>query len=154
MDPTWIEPVANTGILLIPKCASSSLKKMRMGAAKSLKRDPVPDRMICFVREPIERLKSAYQFFSQSRSNKFRATWHQFIDAVLAGNPNIHWKPQTRFIERFDNPQVYPFEKVSEVWRMLVGSELAHANPSAYKALDDYRLNELRKHYAEDYQWR
>lgn len=154
IDPVWVEPVKGVGVLTIPKCASSSMKKMTKGAAKSLKRDTIPKRMIVFVRDPIERLESAYRFFSKSRSNKFNATWFELVDAVLNGHPNIHWMPQTRYIENFPGIEAYPFECLATVWRALFGTELTWANPSDPMDLAGYRIDELKEHYREDYQWR
>ena len=141
-------------MLMLLKCASRSMiasrpKKHRKGDRK------MPKEVHAFVRDPLERLRSVYQFFKKGPpiigETERTMPWEKFIDYVLAGKDNPHWRPASVMIERLGHPNVivHRFEDLGTEYPL---GDLPQRNKS--KKMDDldmnYRKDELLAFYADD----
>ena len=144
------------GVLVVLKSASRSVlasAKLKLRAGE----DMLPAEVHVFVRDPIERLRSAYQFFNHrppiegSRATTF--TWEEFIDNVLNGSKNIHWRPVSELVARAGiDPVLHLFENIGKEYPL---GPLQHKNTSATIDVDmSYRKSELQSLYADDYAMR
>lgn len=120
------------------KVGHNSLARMakREGWKARERRDG--DELLILFRDPTDRLRSAYQFFTQRLH--WEHTWEEFVDHILAGNRNNHWLPQS---EPHENPTRYmEFTKFLDV----------QENASEVIQVDtDYRKEEVREYYKEDW---
>jgi hypothetical protein len=104
---------------------------------------------VAFFRHPLERLKSAYSmWFYQGKASL--PDWHGFVDRVLDGWVDEHWKAQVLHVE--DVPNVYhKFENIQDHWEGYKRGCLPRENHwSRVPEIDDYREGELLILYAED----
>lgn len=141
----------DVGVVIIFKNASRSM--VTTGTVVSAHRVRLPKHLHVFVRDPIQRLKSAYQFF-HGRSRMKALTWEQFIDRVLAGDENVHWLPVTETLKRLnrDDVNVHLFENLATEYPL---GKLEHRNQSEPVNVDtDYRASDIRRFYAGDYNLR
>ena len=142
------------GVIVIFKAASRSMiaaktKQLAVG------RDELPDELHVFVREPIERLRSAYQFFVRrppAGEPNDNMSWEEFIDRVLDGAKNVHWRPVTEVLATVnrDDVIVHLFENLESEfpWGNLQRRNVAKVE---YDVDMTYRADELRTMYAGDY---
>ena len=89
-------------VALIPRVASSSIRDtvrtlyMQVSPEDALK----VDRRIAWVRDPIERLVSAYSFFHYavtSLPGHVTGTWESFVDYSMEVE-DYHWEPQSSLL--------------------------------------------------------
>ena len=119
------------------KVGHNSLAKMAKREGWKTK-DRDDEELLMLVRDPMDRLRSAYQFFTQRL--QCEQTWEEFVDNILAGNRNNHWIPQT---VHHENPTRYmEFDKFLDV------------QENASKEVDvpwEYRYEELLEYYEDDW---
>lgn len=128
---------------------------MSMRAAIKEHPTPTPEykRCVAFIRHPIERLRSCWNF-GQSLSSWLNLgadrdyiSQEDFIDAVLSGERNIHWDAQT---SQHNPTECYRFEGISSVWPRIFGGVFPHENASKGDAFIMYRCGELERFYMND----
>lgn len=149
----YVSPAKTAAVALIPKCGSTSLTHATVGGAhliETLKQQPVTH---VFIRDPIERLESAYQFFRE-HAPSFQPSWQEFIDAVIDGEPNGHWQSQHVFIEKLRQPYYHKFEDIGQVWEDVTGKALPRYQSSQKVELPEYRYIDLKRHYRDDFNLR
>lgn len=98
--------------------------------------DSVPD--VLFVREPLDRLASAWAFF---RNNFTGSDVRAFVDRVLSGWRDPHWIPQSEVWSSWG--ELRRFERLPEVVSR-------HENASRDRPIIEYRRAELAALYAAD----
>jgi len=147
--------VPDTGVLVSLKNASRSMVNYPgIGGVKVPPGTP-PANLMVFMRDPIERLHSAYQFFEGRPplgNGRNLITWEEFIDEVLAGAKNQHWKPVSEGIAIVGKPvQVYKLSELNEKWP-FDGPPMETRNKSKPIQVNlKYREDELKALYADDY---
>ncbi len=141
------------GVVIILKCASRSMFAGE-GFRSIVGRDKMPSELHVFVRDPIKRLVSAYQFFRRrppvsGYPDLKQITWEQFIDAVLNNEKNPHWCPVSETLSYIEQDVIaHKFENLSSEYPL---GSLGHKNPSNPVAVDEgYRANEILALYAGD----
>ena len=139
--------------------------------AKAVKRSPRipeaeipshPARVRLYLRHPIERLRSAWSFFTDSNyfpdpdgdptgARMPAMPFERFIDQVLdEGYSNVHWAPQLAQHKHYD--EIYRFENIDDTWpHGHAYRELGHWNKSKTpKPAITYRHLDLVDYYLED----
>lgn len=116
--------------------------------------DQVRGNIHLFVRDPIDRLKSAWQFFADVDPQAVQSSWERFVDAVLAGAENRHWYSQTlthTWRGVFLPTHLHPFEDINQIWPTLIRRPIGQENMSIVRNVDrSYRRAELETFYADD----
>ena len=142
-------------VVRIPKAASQSMYSA-IGNYKAFNlRDNPPKNVIAFIRDWMDRLVSAFQFFSDGTRYKgleFPRQWEPFVDRVLDGPTNPHWIPQYEYVKWTPNVVLHPFEKLGQVWSDLGLPELPHRHKSVpgKDQPNGYRMSELESLFSED----
>ena len=124
--------------------------------------DQLPPVIDVFVRDPIERLRSAFQFFRGHPPFRVRhqwkaksmASWENFVDAILEGVPNPHWRPVADTLDLFPesaNFNIVAFEEINEKWGLRKKLEKKNKSIKMDNIDLNYRRDELREFYARDY---
>jgi hypothetical protein len=152
------------GALLLLKAASRSLVADPKTRRRVVGEHEIPKVVHVFVRDPMDRLKSAYQFFRKAppiqksaRIRRKKITWEEFVDAVLDGVENPHWRPASYGVDKVEaeGSTVVPhlFENIGREYPF---GELPYKNESREKVKVDltYRLDEVKAFYADDYNLR
>lgn len=107
----------------------------------------IPFGSIAFIRDPIDRLVSAYRFFANMGQNRFFGSeWPDMVDRVLGGLWDPHVLPQSLFIRKA-GARAYLFEDLAAIWPY---KELRRENISQGAYMFPYRMDELLEHYKED----
>ena len=115
-------------------------------------------RRVAFIRHPMERLRSCYSMLcemsEQGDPHSCGApvdSWESFVDHVLSGADNEHWRPQ---IEHVGNvPNVWRrFEDLPECFGEFHPGPLPHLNKIARRETNNYREDDLMRLYADDFQ--
>lgn len=134
------------------KAASTSLQnEYRVPGLKRLTNLAVIELKKCgwkcvgLIREPIERLESAYNFFQYGQCGQFPngaeyTSIRHFIDSVLNGHADSHWLPQSEQL------------LLCDTFVDLESFKLATTeNRTKHLEVVNYRLDDLRRYYAGDY---
>jgi hypothetical protein len=143
-------------VVLIPKAGSMSINTALNSGI------PAEDAFKCqtrlaFVRHPIQRLISAYSFFSglndrgcfnRVASAAVTGSWQAWVDFILE-RKNKHWMPQHEIIANFPTA-TYRFEKLVDVWPMYFPVALPHKNRSERRKTETYRASDLERYYKKD----
>ena len=162
--PPTIVGTEKEGVVIVLKAASRSM----IAASKRLPVGTVPEKLHVFVRDPIDRLRSVYQFFTdvQERQQLLKehlpprpqrqielSSWEAFVDALLDGALNPHWEPVADILDKIGSQVlVHRFENLADEFPL---GELEKRNVSKRKQLDTtYREDELRAYYARDFAMR
>lgn len=141
-----------------PDLAIVTIRKVACTSIQTVfkNRLPKPDgrALIAFIRDPIERFMSGYNFFHNTRRWQYfpgPENYEQHVDNVLAGQRNKHWDPQVEILEDLVVTP-YRLEDIGQVWNMYGFPELPHKNraPGDNIRDPDYRAEELREFYAKD----
>ena len=156
-------------LAVCPKAGSQSIRKalltdlgVREIQMHGIKNTPSRQGkgVIWFVRNPLERVRSAWRYFEHTvgwpkETNIKQADYQTFVDLLLDGASNRHWDSQTPMVTytRFFLPtEIYPFEQIGQLWDSVVGKgTLTHQNESAKIDTDTYREDDLIRHFADDY---
>ena len=148
----------SVGVFVVFKAASRSMVKGR--AQHASRNGPTPEEMHVFVREPIERLESAYRFFGGRPPIDYledgEISWERFIDLLLdEGKENPHWRSAADTLKlagRSHDTIVHLFEDVNKAFPL---GKLDRRNESKrdgrFVTDPTYREAELREMYADDY---
>jgi hypothetical protein len=117
---------------------------------------------VFFIRNPFERLESCYSFFCQlSDENTTQiiipieslVSWEVFIDYILV-NDDEHWEQQTETLlykGELTPTHIFKFEDVSKWWPNFFSVRLPHENKSSRKLVGNYREDDLKDYYKEDF---
>jgi len=147
------------GVLLIPKCASQSMGTVK-GILNAKTEEDVPKVVHAFIRDPIDRLYSAFAFMDAAPPGMYeymnrRATWEEFVDTIIqSGLIDEHWEPQADVVARLGRPVIlHLFENISTEFP-FEGLEWTNKRTRHFEADLSYREDELKEYYAGDYQLR
>lgn len=114
------------------------------------------DDVRIFVRDPVERLRSAWQMMSDSYSDYLE--WPDFVDRVLSGElVDRHWMPQAKIHTwggRLIPTSFYLFEDIQEWWGKWFNRVLPHRNKSNPREIPEYRREDIKEFYAQDIELR
>ena len=156
----------NIAIAVIPKNGSTSLRNF-VGATDIYDSKSVMqfNTRIAFIREPFDRLGSAYSFFkylndsnqngSKSASKDSTRSYENFVDHTFEIR-NMHWNPQVEVL--YDEgvlipTHVYRLHEMHDVWeRHFQGiyPALTVSNKASRLPVNDYRSDEIKKKYKGD----
>jgi len=147
------------GVVVILKSASRSILGSEAILLTSDDKDKLPDELHVFVRDPIERLRSSYQFFKKQppivgRTSRDDLTWKEFVDYVLSGVDNPHWRPASKTVGNTGKAAIpHLFENINEEYPL---GKLDVKNVSVpIEGIDlAYRIEELKLMYSDDYKLR
>ena len=141
----------------IQKNASTSLTATfpRVGAELILE---YPVR-VAWIRNPISRLRSAYQYFQGAGRGYIPAeavaTWSRFVDYILE-NQDVHWCSQHEvlcFNGLFIPNALERFEDLGETWHTYCERCLPVINATErWSCVSDYRHAELEELFAKDFE--
>lgn len=117
-------------------------------------------RRVAFIRDPIDRLESAFSLFywmaDYGRAHSSNApvdSWENFVDHVLneAIPDDTHWLPQSVHVGNVPNIY-YKFENLADRWESLRPGILPWLNRTSRPPLivANYRISELAVKYADD----
>lgn len=144
------------GVIVVLKAASRAMVQDYKRIRWEIMGEPLPPKLHIFVRDPIQRLKSAYQFFNGRppvHAPHRNLTWEEFVDAVLDGAENPHWRSAQETIDLLPGAQgrvtVHRFEDLATEFPL---GPLVKKNESTPIDVDlTYREQELKDFYAADY---
>ena len=113
-----------------------------------------------FVRNPFDRLVSAWKPFTKKRPPKVKLNFSNFVKKRGVGCllyedgsfTNDHWFPQSKYVE-FDNGEKFVnfvgrFENINEDWKIIanqygLSKTLPHSNKSNHRHYKKYYTNDL-----------
>lgn len=146
------------GIAIIRKAASVSMENTK-GEPGAPKKPKIP--VVAFIRDPIERLQSGWQFFTNGDKDYSKWNWargrtyEDHVDLVLGGLKDEHWDSQAEILAGIDDLTCYKFEDLETKWEELGFPSLPHYNISNQNIEHlNYRDVELKEFYKEDIEWR
>jgi len=154
----------DTGVVIIFKAASRSM--VATGEERNVfggRAEDLPKNMHVFVREPLQRLKSAYNFFKahppiDGRTKRGPMSYEEFVDHVLDDDArNPHWRSVTETLSVFGRSDIVPhlFENLSDEYPIGALERRNVSKPIEGKEVDtSYREDELKEFYAGDYKLR
>jgi hypothetical protein len=79
--------------------------------------------------------------------------YERYIDYILSGNEDPHWKQQTDLSKDgavFIPNIIVKFEDINTVWASYVGGTLPKVNSWQNIETTDYRVADLQAHYSDD----
>lgn len=132
-------------------CTKSGLNTMRCtGLPRKSKAKNKNIKVRIYIRNPIERLKSAWAMFTglgEFPRGGNLLSWEDFIDKLLdEGYSDQHWNPQIPQHKTYD--EIYRLENINETWP---GEHITHENIGTYKKpVTDYRMNDLERFFKAD----
>ena len=146
---SFIGPVC---VAAIPKCGQHTLSALSYTLIEP-KKIPEFSVRLAFVRDPLERLRSCFHFYLDSRFNingeRIRS-YPQFIDWALESQDE-HVVPQADFIAPLFNT-VISIRDMSSTLSRLTGKKVLKLNPSTRFEVDDsYRLEDIKRKYYKDF---
>jgi len=138
-------------VLLIPKCGSESLRKSSLAIINNVHANNLP--RIAFVRDPIERLHSAYRFLA--RRGYAPKQYESFIDWSLETDDE-HVVPQHSYCYPNDTKQfddLYLLNGLDAVFTNRLGNTIPRLHETHKEPINsDYRMDELRAKYSNDFE--
>ena len=145
---SFVGPVC---VAAIPKCGQHTLSELSYTLIEP-KKIPEFSVRLAFVRDPLERLRSCFHFYLDSRFNiggeRIRS-YQQFIDWALESQDE-HVVPQADFVELFKT--VIAIQDMSEILTRLTGKKVLKLNTSTRFEVDDsYRLEDIKCKYYKDF---
>lgn len=133
--------------MAIPKVASTSI----LSVLPRHKGAPPTVPTFAFVRDPVQRFISGFQFLSAQNYPDFPKEYRAFVDRVLGGARNVHWQPQAELLDGIANLTLYRFEDLQRRWAQIGFPTLPVRNASQPIQFDvEYRINELLTYYRKD----
>ena len=149
-------------VALIPKCGLNTIREWIGPGAVSVKSDDEAlfdvTRRVAFIRNPIDRLISAYSFFywmddygmRSRKSNVPINDWDSFVDYVLSDKTDdVHWTPQLNLIGYVANIY-HRFENILEHYEKYRPGMLPHNNITSHRPVTNHRMDEIMKKYQCD----
>ena len=138
----------------IPKCGQHTIAAYGGVMVDSAVIHKIATR-IAFIRDPFDRLKSAFHFFKQTNCYvqcDHMSSYGKFIDWALDSDDE-HVIPQHKFLFNSFNTLI-KIEYMSEVMEELTGSVVTPQNTSEHnmKCDADYRADDIKSYYKEDYE--
>ena len=138
----------------IPKCGQHTLKS-HGGRIVDASRYLDLDIRAAFVRDPVDRLVSAFHFFRQTKCYNmcdFMSSYEGFIDWAFT-SVDEHVLPQTSFTCGLYDKIVH-IKNMSEVLDGLTGLRIPPQNTSERGLSFDgsYRISDIKKHDSDDYE--
>lgn len=156
-------------IARIPKNASQTIG-MALAPSQQVTNEDALERdiRVMFIRDPFDRLASAYSFFSWLRSRNTRIepevpvfkTYEQFIDWALDSDDS-HVTSQVDCVTVngvFVPNRIHWLKDIVEVWNDYYPglipdkNNFPHRNNMQRLVTTDYRRDDIRKHYARDFE--
>lgn len=141
----------------LPKCGVTSIRRALLHNAPEVPEPEVlasREPLHLFLRDPVDRLISAWSHLRNEDqcppALADRPDYETFVDRVLAGAEDAHWRPQMEALVR-EPDRIYPFERISEHFPAVTGRAIEHHNASHPPRVNDlYRLDELWQLYHAD----
>ena len=137
-----------------PKCASTAINNefkvngtnhINLEAVRELKKSNW--KVVGVVRDPIDRLESAYNFFKYGQTDNFPVGKYrdinEFIDSVLAGVVDEHWQLQIEILLECDR-----YADLESLPVMRKENSVQHTEKV------NHRIDELNTFYSKDYEIR
>ena len=157
MSADWYSN-GDIAVALVPRVASSSIRDavrtlyMQVSPEDALK----VDRRIAWVRDPIERLVSAYSIFHHSHLGlpaSITGNWDTFVDYTLQ-TIDYHWEPQSNLLsldgEIIPN-ELYHLRDLQKTWPF--DGLLPWLRGVRHVDVDlSYRRDELDEKYRQDFE--
>lgn len=158
---------------IIQKCANTSIRSAVMmsniGVEIQNKDAFDYDKRVAFVRDPLERLDSAFShfWFISSVGSSFddmpvehlyvegrglQGDYEAFIDYIL-GNENCHWIPQVDILSYegvFVPNIIYKLSNIKDVWENYFTGYLPWENAWSKQKVKPYRIDDLKEYYKLD----
>tara|TARA_R110000851_G_scaffold327999_1_gene498177 strand:+ start:1771 stop:2247 length:477 start_codon:yes stop_codon:yes gene_type:complete len=134
------------------KCASTSISNaFHIEGLKPISAEAVAElkksfwKVVGVVRDPIDRLESAYNFFKYGQCGTFPDNQQfdnieAFTDAVLAGLLDDHWSPQNIVLGECDS--------YADLESLPIGQRL---NACEHREKATYKHKELEQYYSKDF---
>lgn len=137
----------------IPKCGTQTLRQI-------FKTNPIPNSQvldcperIVWLRNPKERLISAYSYFHTITDEERYSTWEKFIDHVLLKDDS-HWTPQVQALSykgEYLGTITHRFEDLPKLWGNYFKGLIPHINGCVHEEIAPYRESEIQFKYREDF---
>lgn len=159
----FLDESRDLAVAQIPRCGINTIREW-LGGVPVVRNDDARlahiSRRVAFIREPIDRLESAFSMFywltdyGWPHVSKAPVTsWETFIDLVLDAEKieDEHWRPQSVHVG--DVPNIYhKFETLAINFELYRPGILPHNNKTtrAPIIIASYRLDELKKKYESD----
>ena len=160
--PFFLDVRHDLAVALIPRCGSQTIRGWLGRDAIAVKRDDTRlrsvSKRVAFIRNPLDRLASAYSLFYWTKDYGGKSyrhipteSWEIFVDYIL--NPKIkdeHWQPQVNLIGSVPNI-FHRFENIIEHFEKYRPGILPHNNKTSRMPISDYRIAEVNKKYGDDF---
>jgi len=158
MQPAYFyDPITKILVKPIPKCGYQSIQSCLNKADEKIIDNfiKINGTIISFIRDPVDRLISGFQFFFYLGTGRKAHTYEEYVDRALI-KEDEHWSPQHRWLEKGIFPtDIYRFEELNSKWKELGLPSLQHKNASIpIKVNKNYRIDDIYEYYKGDYQWR
>lgn len=161
-------------IALIPKSGNSTIR-----TAVMFSKDPIEVPIekstewllrVAFIREPIDRVKSGFSHFRQViemgssvgmlpheyvyiEGRGLNEDYRSYIDYILE-NSEPHWSPQTERISLNGEivcNRLHKLDDLRDIWEQYYTGSLPWQNAWTRLKVEDYRLDDLKEYYKDDY---
>ena len=148
-------------VSVTPKVASSSIQSSGGEQTQDITAANAMAKRIAIVRDPIDRLGSAYSWFYMMREGGFKlevdipwvSGFESFVDMVLDGEPNEHWHPQASILSGFKFTHIFTLDQLNAKWsEHAVSPTIPHEHAVIRQTITTYRRAELVAKYAQDSQ--
>lgn len=151
-----------------PKCAQTYIRWVKGNATVPAEGIELFDARIVFLRDPLERLESCFNYFQGTLQGQWPKpynertgrlveikpqTLEEFLDIVLRGCWDKHWAPQTA-LWRADDLTVYPFEDLGLVMSALGAPDRRVNESKGEKTGVTHRRDELEDLFRVDLELR
>lgn len=156
---------SGTAVAVIPKSGSQTIRHCCRYQVDLTNDEALRyQTRVAFIRNPIERLKSAYSFFHYLMKDGVKTdgtappysslgSWQDFVDFALE-NKNPHWLPQVQHLYassgEFVPNAMHKFEEIREHWEKYYKGALPWLNATSRAPTNDYKLDEINAYYLED----
>jgi len=161
--PFFLDVRHDLAVALIPRSGSQTIREWLGRDAITVTKDD--DRLqgisnrVAFIRNPIDRLASAYSLFywmkdygSKSYRHIPTKNWGCFVDFVLNTeiSDDLHWLSQVLIVG--DVPNIYHrFESIADHFERYRPGILPHNNKTTRKPISNYRYEEIKDKYSADF---
>lgn len=158
----FIDISRDIAIAQIPRCGIGTIKEWlgqdAIVVPNNDKRLLSITRRVAFIRNPRERIESAFSLFywSFERRKKLHVSnapidsWESFVDHILSSKiDDEHWRPQTDLIGNVPNTY-HRFENIAERFEIYRPGILPHNSKTSRRPSTNYRSDELLRKYADD----